>query len=375
MAQDTNLGSELALDLGFATELVNSDFQVLAFKNKVVTFTKNHIDLLNIQDGPLTTYADVLYFNQKGEVLLLKRKETDTFEPNKWGFPGGKVMQGETISDGAIREFEEETGLGLSTVELLKEEVNEDESLSVYFHALGLGELPKQLLEHSEAKYYAINDFDGLDFIKNQTERFKSLVNQIVKTEMKNEEKLNAFEKALQGLKNFFKSHLKNMAVVTKEGAAIFIAGAEDGELVGKTVYLAEDGLPTETLAPEGKHTLEDGTVVTLDAAGVIIEVEAPAPVEDVEALKAAYEKEKIAMQEEKDKLAAQVEAQAKVIEESKKQLNALAKDFADLKNLVPGDPDVKKKKEETPLSAEEFAKLSYSEKIRLRAMAKADIL
>jgi ATP-dependent Clp protease protease subunit len=243
MAQDTNLGSELALDLGFATELVNSDFQVSAFKNKVVTFTKNHIDLISNQ------------------------------------------------------------------------------------------------------------------------------------LEMKNEEKLNAFEKALQGLKNFFKSHLKNMAVVTKEGAAIFIAGAEDGDLVGKTVYLAEDGLPTETLAPEGKHTLEDGTVVTLDAAGVIIEVEAPAPVEDVEALKAAYEKEKIAMQEEKDKLAAQVEAQAKVIEESKKQLNALAKDFADLKNLVPGDPDVKKKKEETPLSAEEFAKLPYSEKIRLRAMAKADIL
>lgn len=244
MSQDTNLGSELALDLGFATELIDTAFQNSAFKNRVVTFTKNHIEI-----------------------------------------------------------------------------------------------------------------------ISNQLE-----------TEMKTEEKLNAFEKALQGLKNFFKSHLKNMAVVTKEGAAIFIAGAEDGELLGKTVYLAEDGLPTETLAPEGYHTLEDGTKIAVDAAGVIIEVEAPEPVEDVEALKAAYEKEKMAMQEEKDKLAAQVEAQAKVIEESKKQLNALAKDFADLKNLVPGDPD-KKKKEEKALSPEEFAKLPYSEKIRLRAMAKADTL
>jgi len=188
---------------------------------------------------------------------------------------------------------------------------------------------------------------------------------------MKTEEKLNAFERALAGLKNLFKVQLKNMAAVTKEGVAIFIAGAEDGELIGKTVYLAEEGLPTETLAPAGEHTLEDGTVVTLDANGVITEVEAPAPVEDVEALKAAYEKEKMAMEEEKEKLEAKIAAQAKTIEESKGQLAKLSKDFLELKNLIPGDPD-KVKKEEKQLSAEEFAKLPYSEKIRLRAMAKA---
>jgi ATP-dependent protease ClpP protease subunit len=243
MAEDTNLGADLALNLGFATELADAEYKALSFKSRVLTFSKNQLDLIDNQ----------------------------------------------------------------------------------------------------------------------------------IENEMKTEEKLNAFEKALAGLKNLFKVQLKNMAVVTKEGVAIFIAGAEDGELVGKTVYLAEEGLPTETLAPAGDHTLEDGTTVTLDANGVITEVEAPEPVEDVEALRAAYEKEKMAMEEEKEKLAAQVAAQAKTIEESQAKFNQLVKDFADLKNLVVGDPDDKKKKAEKQLSNEEFAKLPYSEKIRLRAMAKAE--
>ena len=241
MAEDTNLGADLALTLGFATELADADYKALSFRNRVLTFSKNHLDLITNQ----------------------------------------------------------------------------------------------------------------------------------IENEMKTEEKLNAFEKALAGLKNLFKVSLKNLAAVTKEGVAIFIAGAEDGELVGKTVYLAEEGLPTETLAPAGEHTLEDGTVVTLDANGVITEVEAPEPVEDVEALKAAYEKEKMAMEEEKKNLEAKVAAQAKTIEESQTRLSQLSKDFADLKNLVVGDPDTKKKA--PVVSAEDFAKLPYSEKIRLRAMAKAE--
>jgi Cdc6-like AAA superfamily ATPase len=40
---------------------------------------------------------------------------------------------------------------------------------------------------------------------------------------------------------------------------------------------------------------------------------------------------------------------------------------------MIVGDPDDKNKKAEKQLSAEDFAKLPYSEKIRLRAMAKAE--
>jgi ATP-dependent protease ClpP protease subunit/uncharacterized coiled-coil protein SlyX len=245
MAQDTDLGAEQALALGFATEMANGEFETAAFKNRVLTFSKNQIDIINQE------------------------------------------------------------------------------------------------------------------------------------SQMKTEEKLNAFEKALAGLKNLFKLSAKNMATVTTEGVEIFISGAEEGELVGKTVYLAEDGLPTETPAPAGEHVLEDGTKVVLDDSGVITEIEAPEPVEDVEALKAAYEEEKKAMEEDKAKLEAKVAdqaktiaAQAKAINESKTQLDKLAEDFAGLKNLVTGDPE--KKTEPKAISAEEFNKLSPGDKIRLRAMNKA---
>ena len=181
---------------------------------------------------------------------------------------------------------------------------------------------------------------------------------------MQHEEKLNAFEKMLNGLKNLFKTSLKNMAAVTKEGVAIFIAGAEDGELVGKTVYLAEEGLPTEQLAPEGEHVLEDGTAIVLDANGVITEVK---PAVDVEALKAEMV--------EKDKEIMDLKNQIKALKDSDAQkataLEGLKIEFSNLKNQIAGDPD-EKKKAPAALSAEEFSKLSPSEKIRLRAMNKA---
>lgn len=372
MAEDTNLGADLALTLGFATELAEIDYKALTFKNKVLTFSRNQLEVLNIQDGPLTTYADVVYVNSEGKVLLMQREDTDEFEPGRWGFPGGKVMQGETIQDGAKREFEEETGLKLESVKLIGEEVNEDESLTVYFAAQG-DERPTALPEHQAADFFGVEDFEDLPFIKDQSERFSKIVNQILDNlNMKTEEKLNAFEKALAGLKNLFKVQLKNMATMTKDGVAIFIAGAEDGELIGKTVYLAEEGLPTETLAPAGDHELEDGTKVTVDESGIITEVEAPEPAEDVEALKAAYEEEKKAMEEEKQALQNKIDEQAKVIDESKKQLAKLSADFIDLKNQVAGDPD-EKKKPAGAMSAEDFAKLSPSEKIKLRAMNKAE--
>jgi mutator protein MutT len=378
MAQDTDLGAEQALALGFATEMADGEFETAAFKNRVLTFSKNQIDIINLQEGPIKTYVDVIYLTEAGKVLMLQRKDSDDFEPGKWGFPGGKVMQGETTEEGAVREFKEETGIELKEINRFGEEVNEDESLTVYFYAVGEEIKPDRIPEHVASGYYFTSDFEKMALIKDQKDRFSKIINTIInKSQMKTEEKLNAFEKALAGLKNLFKLSAKNMATVTTEGVEIFISGAEEGELVGKTVYLAEDGLPTETPAPAGEHVLEDGTKVVLDDAGVITEIEAPEPVEDVEALKAAYEEEKKAMEEDKAKLEAKVAeqaktiaAQAKAINESKTQLGKLAEDFASLKNLVTGDPE--KKTGSKAISAEEFNKLSPGDKIRLRAMNKA---
>lgn len=381
MAEETNLGADMALDLGFATEKITDDAKAYAFKNRVLTYCKNQIDLLNIQDGPVTTYADTLYVNSENKVLILQRKEDDSFEPLKWGFPGGKVMQGETTEAAALREFSEETGLEVLEALRLCELVNSDESISHYFAASG-NDNPLSLPEHAAYKFVGVEELGEIAFIKDQKERFEKLIKdsltKTLKLNMDNKEKVNAFEKMLTGIKNLFKASFKNMAVATKEGVALFIAGAEDGELLNKVAYLAEEGLPTDEFAPAGPHTLEDGTVIVVGEAGVITEVtaaEMPAEVEDVEALKAAFDKEKTEMlaafEEEKKAFKAQIENLTSGGAEAKAKLSALVLDFEKLKNEIVGDPD--KKKKPVTLSNEDFAKLSPGDKIKARAMAKAD--
>ena len=55
--------------------------------------------------------AAVLVMNGVGEILLLKRSPESTFAPDQWGYPGGKIEEGESDLEAATRETEEETSL------------------------------------------------------------------------------------------------------------------------------------------------------------------------------------------------------------------------------------------------------------------------
>lgn len=50
-----------------------------------------------------------IIINEKGQILLGKRK--NIFGDGTYGLPGGKLKQGETFEECAIREIKEETGL------------------------------------------------------------------------------------------------------------------------------------------------------------------------------------------------------------------------------------------------------------------------
>lgn len=78
-------------------------------------------------------YADVIVENADGEILLLQRNENDTLEPNKFGFAGGKIEEGETPEEAGMRELLEETGLNVDSVEAVKTIENPDGSTSHYF--------------------------------------------------------------------------------------------------------------------------------------------------------------------------------------------------------------------------------------------------
>jgi ADP-ribose pyrophosphatase YjhB (NUDIX family) len=59
---------------------------------------------------PITLVCAVV-FNSQGKLLFLKRAKSP--QRGRWGFPGGKLVIGETLAEAAERELFEETGLKL----------------------------------------------------------------------------------------------------------------------------------------------------------------------------------------------------------------------------------------------------------------------
>ncbi len=65
------------------------------------------------------SYADAIIKNENGEILLLRRSITDSFHPDSWSLPGGKIEKDETPEQAVIREVKEETNLNVSSATLI----------------------------------------------------------------------------------------------------------------------------------------------------------------------------------------------------------------------------------------------------------------
>ena len=73
-----------------------------------------------LPEGRVLRPAAVLVaFDQAGNLLLTKRSARLKHHPGQIAFPGGKVEQGETLIDAALREAQEEVGLPTGLVEVL----------------------------------------------------------------------------------------------------------------------------------------------------------------------------------------------------------------------------------------------------------------
>ena len=103
--------------------------------------------------------AAILVLNEKGETLLLKRAPESHFAPEQWGFPGGKLEEGETPREAAIRETEEETQLRVKDVRSLGIFNN---AVAAYVSDSYEGEV-KIDFEHTDWQWVGADDFGQYD--------------------------------------------------------------------------------------------------------------------------------------------------------------------------------------------------------------------
>lgn len=127
---------------------------------------KNYIQWIRSKVGHekiILIFAGGCVFNEKGEVLLQRRGDT-----NKWGFPGGAIELGETPEMAAIREAKEETGLDVEVGKLIgiytdcnMEYASGDkaQSILIAYELKGVGgELFCDKEETLELKYFSLDD-------------------------------------------------------------------------------------------------------------------------------------------------------------------------------------------------------------------------
>lgn len=127
---------------------------------------KNYIQWIRSKVGHekiILVFAGGCIFNEKGEVLLQRRGDT-----NKWGFPGGAIELGETPEVAAVREAKEETGLDVEVGKLIgvytdcdMKYANGDEAHSIvigYELKMTGGNLFCDGNETLELKYFAKDD-------------------------------------------------------------------------------------------------------------------------------------------------------------------------------------------------------------------------
>jgi 8-oxo-dGTP diphosphatase len=115
--------------------------------------------------SPMIDVTCAIIRNEENEILVVRRGE-NTDHPLKWEFPGGKINKGESEEECIIREIAEELSIDIvicSRLTPVEHNYGNKQIRLIPFICDTLDELPV-LTEHTEHKWYTINELQSVDF-------------------------------------------------------------------------------------------------------------------------------------------------------------------------------------------------------------------
>ena len=116
-----------------------------------------------IPEGARHLVVHMIYYNNRGEILLQRRSDAKDLAPGVWAFTGGSALAGETSYDACIRETEEEMGFkpDMTTAERIVSYSRKDSLVDVYLIKtdVGIDDLVLQTEEVAEAAWFNRSGF------------------------------------------------------------------------------------------------------------------------------------------------------------------------------------------------------------------------
>lgn len=120
-------------------------------------------------DKGLITHS--IIFNEKNQILILKRSSTDDVLPDYWDIPGGTLKDGEDPTTGTIREVKEEAGIDIenpslffytSTVDQAK---NKQFVILIFIAQYQSGEIVLNHNDHDDYQWINLDDPIDLNLV------------------------------------------------------------------------------------------------------------------------------------------------------------------------------------------------------------------
>ena len=119
-----------------------------------------------IPEGARHLVVHMIYYNDKGEILIQKRSSKKELAPGVWAFTGGSALAGEDSLAACIRETREELGFepDMSDAELILSFSRKDCFTDVYLIKTDINEAQLMLQESEvdEARWFNKSEFYDL---------------------------------------------------------------------------------------------------------------------------------------------------------------------------------------------------------------------